>query len=83
MNSAQQQNALQVLLEEPAVQVAAGGFASYGLAVSGQVWSWGSNSMGQRGTGTWGWSGAKPALVQRISDGRVAAVRCLSMCFTL
>jgi alpha-tubulin suppressor-like RCC1 family protein len=60
--------------------VAAGGFASYALSRSGQLWSWGSNAMGQCGTGFWGWDSHKPCVVEKISDGRLVSVcvLCLS-----
>jgi alpha-tubulin suppressor-like RCC1 family protein len=66
---------MQVHMPEPARAVAAGGFTSYALLHSGQLWSWGSNAMGQRGTSAWGWPSHKPSVVEKISDGRLALVR--------
>jgi hypothetical protein len=49
---------------------------SFALSSQGQLWAWGSNSNGEQGKGAWGWSGATPCVVDKLSDGRLAAVCC-------
>lgn len=64
----------QVALPEAAVQVAAGGYMSFALTVSGALYAWGSNGNGEQGSGQWSWSGSRPNLVNALSDGRVKQV---------
>ena len=70
---------LQVAVPEPATAVAAGGFASYALGASKRLYAWGSNAQGQKGVGSWGWSGHKPEVVDHVSDGRIASVCTLDL----
>jgi hypothetical protein len=65
---------LQVVLPEPVVHIAAGGYASFVVTVSGKVYAWGSNGNGEQGSGQWAWSGYRPNLVNQLSDGRVKQV---------
>lgn len=65
---------MQVVLPEPVVSIAAGGYASFALTSSGNLYSWGSNGNGEQGSGQWAWSGCNPNLVNHLSDGRVKQV---------